>query len=104
MLRWKTEKREEAVDLFEKGFIRFPDKGDLVTCYYNAISSLELYERAEQVLREARTAYPETMRILFLLIDILLKQEKFQEAMGEVEKAMVHFGMNEGILAAALER
>ena len=103
MLKWKEEQKEEAVDLFEKGFIHSPDKGDLVTAYYNAISALELYSRAENIFREARTAYPENKRILFLLIDIFLKQEKFPEAMKEVEKAMVQFGMDTGILSAALE-
>ena len=102
MLRWKADHVEEAVDLFEKGFILSSDQGDLITGYYQAISSLERYGRAEMVFREARTAYPENKRILFLLIDIFLKQDKFQEAMKEVEKAMVHFGMDEGILAAAL--
>ncbi|MFZ4439991.1 MAG: glycosyltransferase [Syntrophales bacterium] len=103
MLRWKTEQKEEALDLVEKAFILFPDKSDLVTAYYNVISSVELYGRAENIFREARSAYPENKRILFLLIDILLKQGKFQEAMKEVEKAMVQFGMDIGILAAALE-
>ncbi|MCX5855923.1 MAG: glycosyltransferase [Deltaproteobacteria bacterium] len=103
MLRWKTEQKEESVDLFEKGFILSPDKGDVITAYYNAISSLERYGRGENIFREVRTAYPENKRILYLLIDILLKQDKFQEAMKEVEKAMVHFGMDEGILSAALE-
>ncbi len=37
MLRWKTDQKEEAVDLFEKGFILSPDKGDLITGYYQAI-------------------------------------------------------------------
>jgi FkbM family methyltransferase len=102
MLRWKTDQTEEAVNLFEKGFILSSDQGDLITGYYQAIQSLERYGRAEIVFREAREAYPENKRILFLLIDLLLKQDKFQEAMNEVEKAMVHFGMDEGILTAAL--
>jgi glycosyltransferase involved in cell wall biosynthesis len=103
MLRWKTEQKEEAIDLFEKGFLLSPEKGDLITSYYNAISSLELFGRAENIFREARTAYPESKRILFLLIDILLKQDKFQEAMHEAEKAMVFLGIDEGILTASLE-
>jgi len=102
-LRWKAEQREEAVGLFERGFILCPDKGDIVTAYYTAITSLELYGRAENIFREARSAYPENKHILFLLIDILLKQDKFQGAMQEVEKAMINFGMDEGILSAALE-
>lgn len=103
MLRWKAEQKEEAIDFFEKGFILFPDKGDLVTAYYNAISFLELYGRAENIFLEARAAYPENKRVLFLLIDIFLKQGKFPDAMQEVEKAMVQFGMDTGILSAALE-
>ena len=103
MLRWKTEQMAEAVDFFEKGFLLSPDEGDLVNAYHSAISTLELYERAEPIFREARSAYPENKRILFLLIDILLKQSNFAEAMNEVEKAMVYFGMDAGILAAALE-
>jgi GT2 family glycosyltransferase/acetyltransferase-like isoleucine patch superfamily enzyme/2-polyprenyl-3-methyl-5-hydroxy-6-metoxy-1,4-benzoquinol methylase/predicted Zn-dependent protease len=103
MLRWKADQKEEAIDLFEKGFILSPNKGDLVTAYYNAISSLEQYARAETIFREARAACPENKRVLFLLIDIFLKQDKFHEAMKEVEKAMVQFGMDTGILAAALE-
>jgi FkbM family methyltransferase len=102
MLRWKTDHVEEAVDLFEKSFILSSDQGDLITGYYQAVSSLERYGRADIVFREARAAYSENKRILFLLIDVLLKQDKFQEAMKEVEKAMVHFGMDEGILSAAL--
>ena len=103
MLRWKGERQEEALDLFEKGFILLPDNGDLITAYFTAVSSLERYGRAEKIFREAQTAYPENKRLLFLLIDILLKQEKFQEAMCSVEKAIVDFGIDEGILAAALE-
>jgi glycosyltransferase involved in cell wall biosynthesis len=103
MLRWKTEQKEEATDLFEKGFVLCPDKANIITDYYRAITSLEQYERAEIIFREARAAYPENKRILFLCIDILLKQEKFQEAMKEAEKAMVFLGIDEGILAASLE-
>ncbi|MEI7673088.1 MAG: glycosyltransferase, partial [Deltaproteobacteria bacterium] len=103
MLRWKAERKDDAVDFFEKGFILSPDKGDMISGYYDAISSLELYGRAENIFREARTAYPGSKRILFLLIDIFLKQGKFSEAMKEVEKAMVQFGLDTGILAAALE-
>jgi glycosyltransferase involved in cell wall biosynthesis len=103
MLRWKAEQKEEAVNLFEKGFVLLPDRGNIITSYYTAISSLELYGKAENIFREARTAYPENKRILFLLIDIFLKQGKFPDAMQEVEKAMVQFGMDTGILSAALE-
>ena len=103
MLKWLAGDQEGALDLFEKGFILSPDRADVITAYYDAVHTLDLYGRAETIFSEARNAYPENMRILFLLTDILLKQDKHHEAMKLVERAMVHLGMDEGILAAALE-
>ncbi len=103
MLKWLAGDQEGALDLFEKGFILSPDRCDVCTAYYDAVNILDLHGRAEPIFSEARSAYPENMRILFLLIDLLLKQDKHQEAMKLVERAMVHQGMDEGILAAALE-
>jgi glycosyltransferase involved in cell wall biosynthesis/Tfp pilus assembly protein PilF len=103
MLRWREEQPEVALNLFERGFLLNPDKGDLTSAYFKAISSLELYGRAEKIFQEAQAAYPENKRLLFLLIDVLLKEDKLHEAMRKVEQAMVDFGINEGILSAALE-
>lgn len=103
MLKWLAGDQEGALDLFEKGFILSPDRADIITAYYDAVHTLDLYGRAETIFSEARNAYPENMRILFLLTDLLLKQDKHHEAMKLVERAMVHLGMDEGILAAALE-
>ena len=103
MLSWTAERKEEALNLFEKGFILSPDRGDVIIAYYHAIDTLNLYSRAENVFVEARAAYPENKRILFLLIDLLLKQDKYQEAMKRAEKATDQFGTDEDIHAAALE-
>jgi GT2 family glycosyltransferase/tetratricopeptide (TPR) repeat protein len=103
MLKWALDQREEALDLLEKGFILSPVPTDNVTLYHSAITELEQFARAEGLVRDAKALHPENKRILFFLIDILIKQGKFDMAMDEIEKAMLDIGIDDGMLAAALE-
>jgi hypothetical protein len=64
---------------------------------------LGLFERAERPFREANLLYPNHERLKLLFIDILIKQEKYDAAMKEIENAMVAFTVNEGFLSAALK-
>jgi glycosyltransferase involved in cell wall biosynthesis len=102
VLRWSEGKREEALDLLERGCILSPTVSDISTLYHSAVSSLNEFERAEKVFQEAQAIYPLNRRITFLLIDTLLKQGKYDIAMREIEKAMVTFEIEEGMLSAAL--
>ena len=45
---------------------------------------------------------PLNRRLRFLLIDALLRQGKLDEAMPEIESALVDFGIDDGLLSAAL--
>jgi glycosyltransferase involved in cell wall biosynthesis len=60
------------------------------------------YKRAEGVFRNALEAYPKHRLIHFKVIDLLLRQGKFAEAMSEIEKAIVEYGVDDGFIAAAL--
>jgi glycosyltransferase involved in cell wall biosynthesis len=102
VLKWTADQKEEALDLIEKGFILSPTLKDNSTLYHSAVTAMERFERAEKIFRDASGLYPENKRILFFLIDVLLKQGKFGPAMRDIEEAMVHFGVDDGILAAAL--
>jgi glycosyltransferase involved in cell wall biosynthesis len=64
--------------------------------------ALNSLERAEEAFRQALLCQSLNRRVRFLLIDVLLRQGKFGEAMPEIESAMVDFGIDSGILAAAL--
>jgi glycosyltransferase involved in cell wall biosynthesis len=55
------------------------------------------------VFREARALHPNDKRIAFLLIAILIQQEKHDLAMHEIEQAMIQFGIDDGILSAGLD-
>ncbi|MGQ9569633.1 MAG: glycosyltransferase [Thermodesulfovibrionales bacterium] len=103
VLMWAAGRQEEALDLLEKGCILSPTVGDIVNLYHSAVSTLSQFERAEKVFQEAQSLYPLNRRITFLLIDILLQHGKYDLAMREIEKAMVIFDIEEGMLSAALK-
>ncbi|HTZ39799.1 MAG TPA: tetratricopeptide repeat protein [Syntrophales bacterium] len=102
ILRWSRGQKQEALTWMEKGFILSPHINDLSERYYSALIDVGQYERGEAILREAIHAYP-ARKIVFLFIDSLLKQGKFKEAMAEAEDAILSFGLDEGMLEAALE-
>jgi glycosyltransferase involved in cell wall biosynthesis len=96
-------KQGEALNLFEKSFILSPDVIDTVTDYHAAISAVEEYERGEKVFREASSLYPNNKMIKYKLIDTLIKQEKYDAAMKEIEEAITLFALENGFLSAALQ-
>jgi GT2 family glycosyltransferase/Flp pilus assembly protein TadD len=103
VLKWTLNEKDEALDLLERGFILSPTMTDGITTYHSAITATGEFERAGQVFREAKPLYPFNRRIAFLLIDLLIQQGKNDAAMSEIEEAMIHFGIDDGILSAALE-
>ena len=102
MLKWESDQKEEALDLLEKGFILSPTTTDSVTLYHSAITALEQFNRSEQIFQDAKELHQENKRVLFFLIDILIKQGRFERAMHEVERAMLNIGIDDGMLPAAL--
>jgi GT2 family glycosyltransferase/glycosyltransferase involved in cell wall biosynthesis/tetratricopeptide (TPR) repeat protein len=103
LLKWVLDRKEEALNLLEKGFILSPTLMDNADLYHSAITALGQFERAEKMFRDAKELYPGNKRIQFSLIDILIKQEKFDKAMDEIERAMLNFDIDDGMLSAALE-
>jgi GT2 family glycosyltransferase/predicted Zn-dependent protease len=103
VLKWTSDQREEALNLLERGFILSSIQTDAVTAYHSAITATQDFERGERIFREANALYPLNRRIAFLLIDALIQQGKNDVAMSEIEKAMIQFGIDDGILSAAME-
>ncbi|RLG55319.1 MAG: hypothetical protein DRN95_07955, partial [Candidatus Hydrothermarchaeota archaeon] len=101
-IRW-DKNQDEAVNLFEKGFILSPVSKDIVTNYHSAITSSGEFERALQVFEEAGRLYPDSKIIKYKLIDVLIKQDKNAEAMHHIEEAIALYGVDDGILSAALK-
>ena len=102
-LQWAAGEHTEALNLFERGFILSPTVADVVTAYHSAVAETGSFARAEPVFLDARALHPNDKRIAFFLIAMLIQQEKHDLAMREIEQAMIQFGIDDGILNAALE-
>ncbi|MGD9288609.1 MAG: glycosyltransferase [Desulfobacterales bacterium] len=101
-LRWEAGLKDEALSLYERGFILSPTVPDIAFNYHCALSDLCEYKQAENVLRDAAAVHPCNKKIRYMLIDSLLHQQKHGMAMQEIEKAIADFGSDEGILSSAL--
>lgn len=101
-LKWKEGDKEAALDLYERGFILSPAVTDIATLYHSAITQMKRFERGQNPFIDAVQLYPENKRLKYLLIDILIQQSKQEVAMKYIEEAMIGYGMDDGILSAAL--
>ena len=103
IMKWNRGEDNEALDYIERAFILSPETSDFSTTYYSAISSLNEFGRAEKIFGEAIGLYPRNKTLTFKYIGALLQQGKNRQAMEETEKAMITFGIDDGILGAALK-
>ena len=101
-LYWEAGYPEQGLTLLEEGFQRSPEATAAVTRYHTAVTAAEAWERAEPVFETALAACPDSERIRFLHIDILLKRQNLPGAMAAIEKAMAVLGAGDGLLDAAL--
>jgi GT2 family glycosyltransferase/Flp pilus assembly protein TadD len=95
--------KENGLELLERGFLLSPLTTASGLRYHTAASDAGEFERAGKLFLEMHRIYPQHRTIHFLLIDLLIRQEKTVEALAEIEAACVTFGTEEGIVAAGLE-
>jgi len=93
---------EKALELQELGFSLSPDTGGAATAYHTTVSRLQCYRQAIPIFAEAAALGHPSRRLCFLLIDLLLKAGKPDLAMAVIEKVLVDFRFEEGLLGAAL--
>ena len=93
----------ETLELLEKGVVLSAAEEDAAACYHSAIEVLKAYDRAETVFREAMVLHPHHKQLIYYLIDVLLKLEKYPSAMECIKLAVARFGGEDGILDAALK-
>ncbi|MCU0582951.1 MAG: tetratricopeptide repeat protein, partial [Syntrophales bacterium] len=102
VLHWAAGEKEKSLELLETGFALSPGTADLAERYHAAAVSLGLHARAEKAFRDAGGRHPQNRTIAFLLIDLLISQEKHEEAMARIEAAMASFEADDGFIDAAL--
>jgi glycosyltransferase involved in cell wall biosynthesis/coenzyme F420-reducing hydrogenase beta subunit/polysaccharide pyruvyl transferase WcaK-like protein/lipopolysaccharide biosynthesis regulator YciM len=103
MLTLQEDRLEDAVNLLEKGFLYLPLSAEAANHYHALITASGRFDRAENLFREMHSFYPQHRTLHFLLIDILIRQEKYQQAIAEVEQACTNLGIDDGMLAAGLD-
>lgn len=101
-LEWAAGRREAGLDLLERGFVLAPGSAASAAAYHSAVTAEEAWERASRVLAEARALRPMDKPVAFFLIETLIRQDKHAAAMEAIEHAMLNFGIDDGILDAAL--
>ena len=102
ILEWNGGATDEALEDLAKGFVMAPTDGPVIKTYHSAAVSAGRLEFPERLFLEAQVHHPFNRRLAFLLIDILIRQEKYPEAMNQIASAMVCFGVDDGMLSAAL--
>lgn len=86
----------------EDAFRRDPRSREALLNYHSAALAGNEYARAEATLRSVLDAGLKDQRLQFLLIDLLLRQKKDPAALTQIEAAMASFGVDDGIVSAAL--
>jgi tetratricopeptide (TPR) repeat protein len=92
----------ESLRYFEKALRVSPGSREIALALHETALSTGGYPRAESAIRQALDRQPINRRLRFLLIDVLLRQGKPEAAMSDIESALVDFGIDDGLLAAAL--
>ncbi len=90
-----------CLDWLEQAFRSCPTSREIVLAFHDRLVASGRFDRGENAFRDALAGHPLNRRLRFLAIDILLRREKFEPAMAEIESAMADFGVDSGILAAA---
>jgi len=103
VMKWEAGEREAALNFLERGFILSPTGTDNLQLYHSAVSETGAFERAEKFLLEAESLHPAHKKIQYLLVDVFLRQGKNEAAMERIESSIAHFGMDDGMMKAALE-
>jgi tetratricopeptide (TPR) repeat protein len=92
---------EPSFGSLAKAFICAPQRREIaIALHERAVRGRKLRE-AEEIFRRASAARPLNRRVRYLLIDLLLRQECWVDAMDQIEAAIVDFGADAGMRAAA---
>ena len=89
-----------SAGLLERAFCLDPSDISNAKCYQATLSTRDQLVRAERVLSEGRHFYPDSDTLANIHIDILLRLERYQEAMRIIEHALVMFNWGLGFLQA----
>lgn len=103
LLELDKEQAERAMNLLEKGFVLSPDVNDIAATYHSAVTAVGEFKRAERLFSDAVALKPNNKSLKYLLVDLFIRQERYDLALKQIEDAMISFGTDDGLISAALE-
>jgi GT2 family glycosyltransferase/MoaA/NifB/PqqE/SkfB family radical SAM enzyme/Flp pilus assembly protein TadD len=103
IVKWAAGEQEDGFQLLMRGFILSPGVPTCAVHFHKAATALGWIAKAARAFRAAQCLHPTHKRITFLLTDLFIQQERFADALQEIEKAILYFGVDEEFLPAALE-
>ena len=102
-LRRQIGDAQACFDFTRKAFLCSPESREIAGAFHESSLTVQRLAEAEAAFREALSGRRMNRRLHFFLIDLLLRQTKYADAMEAVEAAIVEFGVDQGILNAALK-
>ncbi|QWV97032.1 glycosyltransferase [Geomonas nitrogeniifigens] len=100
---WERGEREQALHLAELGFALHPLELAALSRYHDYATFLDALPREEERLREALSLYPEHKGLCYGLIELLIRDARYGEAIGEIGRAAARFGLDDAGIDAALQ-
>jgi glycosyltransferase involved in cell wall biosynthesis/LPS sulfotransferase NodH len=100
-IHWDQSAYDKALECYEIGFQLSPIAPNVATTYHMAIAKTGHYERAKPLFKDVVLHHPDFRKGRFLLIDILIHMEAYQEALIQIEAVLVRFGTDQQMLEAA---
>ena len=102
-LAWQRGDQGEALQLAELGFVLAPLDMAALARYHDYATTCDALAREEQRVREARAIHPEHKGLAYGLIEILIRRGAYREALDEIERGGVEFGLDDAAIDAALQ-
>ena len=102
-LRRLQDDHPSAYEFMRKAFGCSPEARDIALAFHEISLIAQRPAEAEAAIRAALSGLRTNRRLHLLLIDLLLRQNKSDDAMRAVESAIVEFGAERGILSSALK-
>ena len=101
-VKFRTGDIQKAYRLIRKGFLMSGNTPEIMREYHFLVEHLERLEEGAMDFKRAVNMYPGNKELHYLYIDLLMKCGNFVKAMAYIEESIVKFGMEDGILDAAL--
>jgi len=94
--------RDEAFHLAELGFVLAPRSLEALGHFHSLALACDRLPCEARRLSEARALFPEHQGLAFGEIELSLKRGRYAEAMVQIERSAAQFGMDDGMIDAAL--